>query len=456
MKKLILSIILSTCVLLNVNAKTLGDSIIENAKNHATDLSTVYSENPLTSPAGAISGVDERTLSKTTDDYGDSYYFRGNVQDNYLNFDGMCFRIVRIQGDGSIKIILYDKSNVCEKAIGGPNASIGKGLYGYKKGSINNKMLDYVGYENLRGVRVQIQNWVNTLKNKSLLKKEDWCIGDTHNWYDKSGLTSTQYEKILYSEARKRISGYGVATNANLNCNEKYDEKVNDFGGLLTVDEVAFAGANIESSNRDMYLTDSFIRWWLLTPESRNNYYDNSFYFHSNGRIDYADTIELAIRPVIVLNKNIDVEGTGFINDPYNIVNTYTVSYKIEGEVLDGINDPESEEYLTGTEVNVLNDLKLKGYKFSGWTTKDVEVKDGKFIMPKKDVLFVGRFEKEETTKEKAPVKTTKKTTTKKVKKEEIKNPQTWDSTIKTLILIVISIVTLVAVNIRYKAIKNK
>ena len=39
MKKLILSIILSTCVLLNVNAKTLGDSIIENAKNHATDFS---------------------------------------------------------------------------------------------------------------------------------------------------------------------------------------------------------------------------------------------------------------------------------------------------------------------------------------------------------------------------------------------------------------------------------
>jgi hypothetical protein len=42
---------------------------------------------------------------KAEDNYGMSYYFRGSVQDNYVLFNNMCFRIVRIEGDGSVKLI---------------------------------------------------------------------------------------------------------------------------------------------------------------------------------------------------------------------------------------------------------------------------------------------------------------------------------------------------------------
>ena len=41
----------------------------------------------------------ESSLSLTKDDYGTSYYYRGNVKDNYITFADMCWRIVRIQGD---------------------------------------------------------------------------------------------------------------------------------------------------------------------------------------------------------------------------------------------------------------------------------------------------------------------------------------------------------------------
>ncbi|MDY3757376.1 MAG: hypothetical protein SO009_03665, partial [Bacilli bacterium] len=37
--------------------------------------------------------------------------FRGNVQNNFVSFAGMCWRIVRITGDGSIKLALYDYSS---------------------------------------------------------------------------------------------------------------------------------------------------------------------------------------------------------------------------------------------------------------------------------------------------------------------------------------------------------
>jgi hypothetical protein len=37
-----------------------------------------------------------------------AYYFRGNITNNYVVFAGMCWRIVRVTGDGSIKLALYN------------------------------------------------------------------------------------------------------------------------------------------------------------------------------------------------------------------------------------------------------------------------------------------------------------------------------------------------------------
>ena len=66
---------------------------------------------PLTNPITDASASTEAVMSLTPDDYGISYYFRGNVQNNYVRFAGLCWRIVRITGDGSIKLALYDYSS---------------------------------------------------------------------------------------------------------------------------------------------------------------------------------------------------------------------------------------------------------------------------------------------------------------------------------------------------------
>ena len=55
----------------------------------------------------------EKELSITPDNYGDSYYFRGGVEDNYVNFANKCWRIVRIEGDGSIKLTLASSTGTC-------------------------------------------------------------------------------------------------------------------------------------------------------------------------------------------------------------------------------------------------------------------------------------------------------------------------------------------------------
>lgn len=49
--------------------------------------------------------ISGQGLYVTEDDYGDSYYYRGKVENNYLSFAGFIWRIVRINGDGSIRLI---------------------------------------------------------------------------------------------------------------------------------------------------------------------------------------------------------------------------------------------------------------------------------------------------------------------------------------------------------------
>ena len=74
-------------------------------KNYASPTAT------LTNPITDASASNEAVMSLTPDDYGISYYFRGNVQNNFVSFANMCWRIVRITGDGSIKLALYDYSS---------------------------------------------------------------------------------------------------------------------------------------------------------------------------------------------------------------------------------------------------------------------------------------------------------------------------------------------------------
>ena len=90
------------------------------AENHATWnnpgegtlLAAIKRDNtvtiPTTTPGTEISADNEAILASTADDYGTSYYFRGAVTNNFVEYANMCWRIVRVTGDGSIKLVLYN------------------------------------------------------------------------------------------------------------------------------------------------------------------------------------------------------------------------------------------------------------------------------------------------------------------------------------------------------------
>ena len=81
-------------------------SIYSVSKSETSDL-TVYNATKVdkyTSQSLVFDSSDVG-LYKGNDDYGDSYYFRGNIDNNYVEFAGYIWRLIRINGDGSIRLI---------------------------------------------------------------------------------------------------------------------------------------------------------------------------------------------------------------------------------------------------------------------------------------------------------------------------------------------------------------
>lgn len=76
-----------------------------------------------------------------------------------------------------------------------------------------------------------------------------------------------------------------------------------------------------------------------------------------------------------------------------NKLDMYKVSYEYEGTVPK--NAPavvEDVKFAENSKVGVASDVNVGGYEFSGWSSDDVDIKDGSFTMPAKDVVLKGSF----------------------------------------------------------------
>ena len=99
---------------------------------------------PITGPYDAQKENPEgkEKLYTTEDNYGTSYVFRGNNDDvnNWVNFANHTWRIIRINGDGTLRLIYQCATPGCTD-ITGEETQIGKGMYNAR--SDDNT---YIGY----------------------------------------------------------------------------------------------------------------------------------------------------------------------------------------------------------------------------------------------------------------------------------------------------------------------
>lgn len=347
------------------SSNTLAGTILNNAKiaeeENSTDR-TIYSPEPLTKPAEEVNGENERTLSQTQDDYGTSYYFRGNVDDNYVNFAGMCWRIVRIAGDGSIKLILEDQDQECDikddtgnlimdgnwnipTETGGTTIT---GNFGYDDVTYSGKnVLNYLNPSDKykeTAMSTAFNSFQSTLTNYELsnLNNGDWCINDNAYLNETLPLTIPEKEnyyinnRLFYYDTNIRL---GVSLNTvptlTLKCNgtilDKFKDNTEKYVGTLTVDEIALAGGKIYGINYDYYLVNEYqkeaeLSFWTISPNEFDGHVEFAFRVINSGGIGYSkdhvlvDEFDTSFRPAINLKAGtLYKSGNGKQETPYEI-----------------------------------------------------------------------------------------------------------------------------------------
>ena len=311
---------------------------------------------PITTPGAAISTASEALLASTEDDYGTSYYFRRAVKNNYVQFAHKCWRIVRSGGDGFVKLILHNDNkagaaNPCASANNSTSAAFARYSGTTYTSAFNSSYNDdaYVGFKygtvgasdyatthantNNSTILTNLETWYNNnlTSYESVIDNSVWCndktnVTDTsYNPWGYSNVNGLGYAKnVTYYGATQRLvstSGSTGGTGPSLKCNGELS-KINSKVGLITADELAFAGYAFNISNTTTYLQENATSdsWWSLSP----NYFNGSGagVWYVNGSIgdfvNYRVDDSIGVRPSISLVSSTTISsGTGTSEDPY-------------------------------------------------------------------------------------------------------------------------------------------
>ena len=323
-----------------------------------TNLSSVYYVVSATSSSYTYKQITsnknttEALLASTEDDYGTSYYFRGAVKNNYVQFANKCWRIVRINGDGSVKLVLHnDNTSNASSPCASSNNSTTAAFARYSGSSytsvFNSNYNDnaYIGFmygatgasdyasthanTNKSDILKNLETWYtnNLTSYESKLADTIWCNdkstvsgglgygtnGTSYGAYNRLASTKQPTLKCPNDNNGGKLSKFTVDDTTNGNGNLTY--KI----GLLTADEIAFAGSIAYTYNRSTYLQENTgtTWWWSLSPGGFDGR-DACVWNVGSGGLGYNFVNDdYGLRPVISLISSTNVTGDGTSENPY-------------------------------------------------------------------------------------------------------------------------------------------
>ena len=287
----------------------------------------------------------EKGIYAMTTNEGTTYYYRGSVENNYLQFAGYWWRVIRINENGSIRII-YDGTI---PHINGESST--DRYYGTSQFNTSDTSNEYVGYMYTIGE-------ADGLSTSSVIKQANDSFYEAHlrdyaEYIDtESGFCGDRNTLNLQSGVGTGTiitynKGYlrALTSSPDLNCenvNDLYTVSSSSQGnkalaypiGLIAVDEVMLAGHgggvfdgshNQQKSASNTYLTmgSSF---WTMTPVGGYNSFGNTnwsagvFFVFVSGTIDDLNPSNSSgLRPTINLKADVTIIGDGTLENPYKV-----------------------------------------------------------------------------------------------------------------------------------------
>ena len=319
--------------------------------------------------------ASDKGMYKAQDDLGTSYYFRGAVDNNWIKYgkyikdmyncnngtisntdtrnsctkiassgDDIYWRIIRINGDGSIRMIYSGVTPPTEstKVIKTTDTSLGNSPFNQNKGSA-----EYVGYMYEIGkqhgtsqssdIKTYLDNWYAnyTDLNKTGTKITDqiYCNDRTASTTDVA-YSTTNYTTLTSWNSTGTNYYYGangrvfnnpvspdykcpVASDKFTTTTAKGNGKLSYPVGLISVDEITFAGLPAGRANNSFYLyTRDY--YWAGSPYDFFGSSSIEFRVGGGGDLGSKDVYYVrGVRPVVSLSSKVKLSGNGTYNDVY-------------------------------------------------------------------------------------------------------------------------------------------
>ena len=301
----------------------------------------------------------------TEDDYTattgmKSYYFRGAVDNNWVQFGEVggkpiYWRIIRINGDGSIRMI-YSGTTApkTDSSVTGSNGVYMTGTGTQIRNSAFNSSYnkaEYVGYRYIVGqqhgtstssaIKQTIDKWYKTttletdIATKSLVSQDQIFCNDRSASTSDVAYSNTNYTTLTSWNSTGTQYYYGAYGRLNkskspvLTCptaSDKFTVNTSNGNGaltypvgLITADEVAMAGGKSGSNNSTYYLYTNR-SYWLGSPRSFSSSFAGEFIVSSTGSLNYSDVYnDFGARPVVSLSSKAKLSGNGTYSNPYTV-----------------------------------------------------------------------------------------------------------------------------------------
>ena len=363
-------------------------------------------------------------LYSSSDEDGTTYYYRGDIDNNNLVFgaydedyyvygskevyyqtkescievesneeycqplkiaskgEKMYWKIVRVNGDGSLRLI-YNGPGLQEISVG-PTSFKEEEISGVVGATPYNLEINdpkYSGYTYDNGTDSFIKKEVDTWYNNTLGSNPDYdkyvilgryCSDSSGYNYDGDG-SFASFDRL--GQAWNNFTKDNAPTFICPDTNESYGGSYRLKAGLITSDELVYAGETLRVVTGNSYLKpgEDGTYYWSMTPASFNDGY--AFVWNENDAFFTGSTsYNLAIRPVInVSTENMTLIGDGTIDNPYileEVEPSNSYKGKVTIEVGSSVDDVKAFE----------EELDLSGVT---WTVKDstiAKIENGKII----------------------------------------------------------------------------
>ena len=273
---------LSDCMLVMNNHESSIDIAKTNIKSKGT-------------PDFSKTATTDEGLFMAEDDEGESYYYRGAVNNNYVSFAGFTWRIIRRNGDGSVRLIYSGKST----SDTGEAVTIGNSGF-------NSKYWDptYVGYKYNEDFELHENNGTTGYDWFTNTQKYNYGTGYTFDASTKKFTLTGTIKQLTWKDNHDEIVKSQLYSCLNASCNVVY--KVTDYSSdtVMKVQPISYSSKSLATAQTNN--TNSSIKTTI------DNWYKNNLIAYTSKLADETFCNDRSI-----------ARGTGYKTDSYTFYGSY-------------------------------------------------------------------------------------------------------------------------------------